>query len=190
MLAVTGLRSKIIAELQRLVPEETIVRIEGEPPQAERYVLAAGLLRPKRLHQQSLAEIGEGLDVNLVRPMEICDNVLARNENARICVIGSESGFAWSYDGVYAASKAALHRYVETKKLKPNQQLVCVAPSIIGDAGMTLARADTKNLEKRRNAHPKKRFLKSSEVAKFVHFLLYVDDGYLSGQVFRMNGGV
>jgi NAD(P)-dependent dehydrogenase (short-subunit alcohol dehydrogenase family) len=193
MLAVTGYRSKIISELHALLTDgEEVVRIPdaGPAPIAERYVLCAGLLRPKKLSEQSSDEIGESLHVNLIRPLEICEDVLARNERARIVVLGSESGCAWSFDGVYASAKAALHKYVETKKLSQNQQLVCVAPSIIEDCAMTLERSDLDNLARRRSEHPKGRFLSAAEVARLIHFCLYVDEGYLSGQVIRLNGGV
>lgn len=192
MLAVTGYRSKIVEELRKLLPpEEEVVRLDDlrSVTDCNQFVLCAGLLRPRQLFGQGDAEIAEGLEVNLIRPMLLCDQILSRNNQARIVVMGSESGFSWSYDGVYAASKAALHRYVETKKLKPDQQLVCVAPSIIADARMTLERKDVENLERRRDAHPKGRFLAAAEVARMIHFLLYVDEGYTTGTVIRMNGG-
>jgi NAD(P)-dependent dehydrogenase (short-subunit alcohol dehydrogenase family) len=191
MLAVTGYNSHIVQELRNLLPEgEQIVRIEGDAPFSDRYLLCAGVLRAKRLAEQSADEIAEAMHVNLIRPMKLCDAILADNDFARICIIGSESGYAWSYDGAYAAAKAALHRYVETKKLRPGQQLVAIAPSIIEDTLMTMVRADTENLERRKLEHPKRRFLKAIEVARVIHFLLYQDEGYLSGTVIRMNGGV
>ena len=193
MLAVTGYRSRIVEELRSLLPEgEEIVRTGrgNEFIYADRYLLCAGVLRPKRIAEQTQAEIDESLAVNLIEPIQLCERILGMNENARICVMGSESGFAWSFDGVYAAAKAALHKYVETKKLGPHQQLVCVAPSIVADTGMTERRQDVENLERRKEMHPKKRFLTAKEVARLIHFLLYVDEGYLSGQVIRINGGV
>jgi NAD(P)-dependent dehydrogenase (short-subunit alcohol dehydrogenase family) len=190
MLAVTGYRSQIVTELRKLLPaDEEVVKFPASY-HLDRYLLCAGLLRPKRLSEQNTAEISESIRINLLQPMQLCDALLDVNPNARICIVGSESGFTWSYDGVYAASKAALHKYVETKKLKPHQQLVCVAPSIIGDCKMTLDRKDVENLQRRQEAHPKRRFLTAKEVARLIHFLLYVDEGYLSGQVIRMNGGV
>lgn len=195
--AVTGYNSRIVQELKTLLPEgEEVVRLPSrglpsdEDLASERFLLCAGVIRPKRLAEQTINEINETMFVNCIRPMQICDHILASSDTARICVVGSESGYAWSYDGVYAASKAALHRYVETKKLKPGQQLVCVAPSIIEDTLMTMVREDTENLERRRAEHPKRRFLKAIEVARVIHFLLYQDERYLSGQVVRMNGGV
>ncbi|MFS2208487.1 hypothetical protein, partial [Variovorax sp. Varisp36] len=62
-----------------------------------------------------------------------------------------------------------------------------MAPGIIGDAGMTLRRADKHNLMARQMAHRKRRFIEAIEVARLIHFLLYVDQGYLSGIVIRMN---
>jgi NAD(P)-dependent dehydrogenase (short-subunit alcohol dehydrogenase family) len=191
MLAVTGYRSKIVDELRPLLPEgEEVVRMADYIPEdAERYLLCAGVIRPKTLREQTKAEIAETLDVNLITPIRLCDAILEHNPKARICVIGSESGYSWSYDGVYASAKAALHRYVETKKLEPHQQLVCVAPSIINDTGMTLARQDVENLKAREMAHPKGRLLSPLEVAKVIHFLLYQDLGYITGTVIRVNGG-
>lgn len=192
MLAVTGYRSTITQELLRLLPEdEAVVRIDnlGPPPTAQRYLLAGGYLAGKRMANQTASELNDTITANLTTPLLLCEHILADNPVARICLIGSESGFAWSHDDTYAAAKAAMHRYVETKKLQPDQQLICVAPSIISDTRMTKARTDLVNLERRRLEHPKKRFLKAVEVAKLIHFLLYVDEGYLSGQVIRMNGG-
>ena len=193
-LAVTGRDSTIVQELVRHLDndEDAVVEMHDADniPIVSRYLLCAGVIRPKQLKDQSRHEIAETLAVNLIRPMHLCDAILARNEHARICVIGSESGYTWSFDGAYAAAKSALHRYVETKKLLPTQQLICIAPSIIEDSGMTRARTDYENLERRRQSHPKKRFLTAAEVARLVHFVLYQDEGYLSGQVIRMNGGV
>ncbi len=193
MLAVTGRGSNIVTELLELLPEEEVVHRTtcGSPSRdAERHLLCAGVIRPKTLREQTAEEITETLNVNCIWPISMMDRILDANDGARICVIGSESGFTWSHDGAYAASKAALHRYVETKKLQPNQQLICIAPSIISDTGMTQARDDTENLERRKKGHPKGRFLKAVEVARLVKFLLYDDLGYITGQVIRMNGGV
>jgi NAD(P)-dependent dehydrogenase (short-subunit alcohol dehydrogenase family) len=192
MLAVTGYNSRIVQELLPLLPEgEEVIRIDEHVASetADRFVLCAGLLYPKTLEEQSNTEIHDILRVNLIDPMQICDLVLQANSKARICIVGSESGFTWSHNGAYAAAKAAIHRYVETKKLGSDQQLVCVAPSIIGDCSMTTSRADTENLERRRQEHPKQRFLRAAEVARLVHYCLYVDEGYLSGTVIRLNGG-
>lgn len=193
MLVVTGWGSSIIQELLRLVPADEEARRAvyfDVPTNGDRYVFSAGVLRAKRIADQDASQIAETFMVNCASVMQACDRIFEANDLARVCVVGSESGNSWSFDGAYAASKAALHRYVETKRLRTvDQQLVCVAPGIIGDAGMTLRRADQQALHQRELTHPKGRFLDASEVARVIKFLLYDELGYVSGCVVRMNGG-
>lgn len=187
MLAVTGHGTSIVRELAKLV-DEPFSRIGGSGhqwfdsdfhvPQAERFVLAAGVLYGKPVAEQSVYEIATGLAVNLISPMRLCEQILSANDHARICVIGSESGFNGSYDEVYATAKAGLHNYVQTRKVLPTQQLVCVAPPIISDAGMTIRRDDYPEILKKR------RTVTSQQVALIVKQLLY--GPIISNRVERM----
>ncbi len=190
---ITGWRSKIAEEFRALLPkgEEPIW---GKPckfdfPMADRYLFCHGLLRSKRMENQIVAERDEGWLVNYISTTTQCEWIIKANLSARICIIGSESGYCGSFDGIYAETKAALHLYVEGKKLRsPCQQLVAISPGIIEDCGMTTRRLDIKNLERRRNAHPMGRFLMAREVAEMAHHLLYYQP-YVSGTVIRMHGG-
>jgi NAD(P)-dependent dehydrogenase (short-subunit alcohol dehydrogenase family) len=190
VIAIRGPRSRIAQELIGLTRDHVVPVGRGEdmPLDCERYLFCAGLLLGKRKDQYTPAEITETMSANCWAVTDQIERIISANDLARICVIGSESGIAGSYDEIYAESKRRLHHYVETKKLRtPAQQLVCVAPAIIEDAGMTLRRTD--NLDARRAAHPKKRFLLAREVARLVYFLLYRDSGCLTGITIRMNGG-
>jgi NAD(P)-dependent dehydrogenase (short-subunit alcohol dehydrogenase family) len=194
MIAIRGAGSAIAQQLIAMLPEgelaEAIPRGGSMPVNIERYFFCVGLLRSKMMVDQTEDEIAESMMANYSQVVFECDKILSANACARICVMGSESGYSGSFDGAYALAKEKLHRYVETKRLQyPGQQLVCVAPSIINDAGMTLRRLDTESLERRRWAHPKKRYLQAMEVARMVHHLLYVDRGYTTGTVIRMHGG-
>jgi NAD(P)-dependent dehydrogenase (short-subunit alcohol dehydrogenase family) len=190
VIIVRGASSKIAQELNEIVPIRAVGRDEPIPLDGKRYLFCLGLLRAKSSSEQSVAEKAEGWQVNYSVPVRDCNLLIEKNDRARICVIGSESAWTGSYDGTYADSKRALHEYVMGKRLRTAaQQLVCIAPGVIGDAGMCVRRTDLERLEKRREAHPQKRFLWASEVSRFVHFVLCVDRGYLSGVVLRMNGG-
>lgn len=193
MIAIRGFNSSLAQAFLPLLPKgEQVVPVERGTVDTEalRHVFAQGIIRPKKVVEQSAKEIEQSLWVNAMMTIEQCEMIFAANAYARVLVIGSESGFAGSFDGTYAAAKAAVHRYVETKKLRsPGQQLICIAPSIMGDSGMTLARADKDSLVKRVANHPKARFLTLAEVASLMHHVLYIDTGYLSGVVIRMNGG-
>lgn len=203
MIAIRGIGSKIAQEFvdvcfgkgQLSLPKVAtgkfiIIERDSVPPyNADKYLICQGILHGKKRVDMTNDEVSETYKVNYVQVACMCDTILEHNSKARICVLGSESGFSGSYDECYADAKRLLHYYVETKLTKPSQQLVCVAPSIIEDAGMTLRRADVENLCRLRDKHPKSRFLMSREVARMIYFLLFDDLGYTTGTVIRMNGG-
>jgi NAD(P)-dependent dehydrogenase (short-subunit alcohol dehydrogenase family) len=194
MIAIRGFRSWIAQQLLTLLPaDESVLPIERDrdaPRMCDRYLFCAGVLHGKRRQELTTEELTTSLFVNWLQVVEDCDRIFAANDVARVCVIGSESGFAGSYDDTYAEAKKQMHAYIERKTLRTSQQqLVCIAPSIIADAGMTTRRKDIDHLALRREQHPKQRFLQSIEVARLVHHVLYVDRGYLSGVTIRVNGG-
>ena len=192
-LAIRGAGSAIASELMTMpqvamdcvaVPRDTLM------PDADRYLFCQGVQIGKPAEAQEDEERGLQWRVNFAWIRDECDRLIATNDRARIVVIGSDAGFTGCYDEIYAETKARLHQYVRSKRLRtPRQQLVCIAPSVIEDGGMTLRRPDQDRLPAKRAAHPKGRFLWAVEVAKLVHYCLYVDAGYLSGIVIRLNGG-
>lgn len=193
MIAIRGFSSPLAVAVAELLPEGEQITVVGRGEtvtRGERHLFCQGIMTPRQIAKQSKDEIARSFWVNAGEIIRQCDIIFDKNQLARICLIGSESGFEWSHDGAYAAAKAALHRYVETKRLlSAAQQLVCVAPSIISDGAMTLRRDDTENLAARMAAHRKQRFLTCADVARLIHHVLYVDEGYLSGVVIRLNGG-
>lgn len=149
MLCVTGWNSVIVRELVALHPEETFARAEPAPnggygmlPMAQRFVYAAGVLHGKSAREIERAEAIETLEVNLYSAIKFVEAALATNPAARVCVVGSMSGITGSYDDFYAASKAGLHLYVQTRAVRPPAQLFAVAPGIVSDSRMTRARKD------------------------------------------------
>lgn len=194
-IVITGWRSAIAEEFRRLLRSAEVI-VHGKPMEpnfpidAQRYLFCQGLLRPKKYDDQTDAEIKEGIEVNYGSIVRACDLIFASNEFARVCIIGSESGYRNSFDENYASSKALIHHYVETKKLRTEfQQLVAISPSIISDCRMTTSRTDVENLRRRREEHPMKRFLEAREVAQLARHVLYFQP-YLNRVVLRMHGGL
>lgn len=176
MLAVTGFRTTIVQELIKLVPEPVVSLYadlenfySGVPTfgQAKRFVLAAGVLHQKSLREQSLEEVTKSVMVNLVGTMKLCDVIISHVKGARVCIVGSESGFTGSFDGLYAACKAGIHTYVETKRVASDQQVFAVAPTIISDSGMTQRRKDYPGVLKHRQT------VTAARVAKGIYGQLY-----------------
>lgn len=187
MIAVTGKRSTIVQELERLHSAEEFVRmnldlqrmdvtLEAVPLDVERYVLAAGVIHQKTILEQTAAEIIESLAVNMINVIRLCEHILKFNPQARICIVGSESAHHGSFDQTYAATKAAIHAYVKARKTRICQQLVCVSPPIISDSGMTMRRQDYPGVLEVRET------VTAAEVARTIYRTLFVHSaGYLTG---------
>ena len=192
MIYVRGAGSAVAKALHDLHAVFPVSRDSNMPNDGERYLFCAGLIHQKRVGGQTDEEVARTFHVNTVSVIRECDRLLGVNPNARICVVGSESAFKGSFDAVYAAAKAGLHNYVETKRLPHSgQQLVCVAPTcIVGTAMNQQRNADgIAALSERQKRQPKLRWLEPMEVARMIHFLLCVDKGYTTGVIIRMNGG-
>jgi hypothetical protein len=140
----------------------------------------------KRHHQ----DIVDQFTINFLSVVKICEIALNNNKNVRIIILGSESGVKGSFDIIYGLMKSAIHKYVEERRIKfPKQQLVCVAPSTIIDANMTLNRKDKHNVKSSILKNPKKRGLKSSEIANLLYDIFYKHTDYISNTVIRVDGG-
>lgn len=187
MIGIRGSHTTIAQALRALITDPVLELGRGATTHlCDRYLFAAGLATTETRSNDPLSEVWWA---NAGEVIQACDAIFARNPIARVCVIGSEAAYSPSFDHAYAAAKAAVHRYVESKRLGPSQQLVAIAPALIADAGMTARRSDTEELERRRMAHPQQRWVTSAEVAQLVQYLLYVDRGYLTGTVIRLHGG-
>ncbi|PMG02418.1 hypothetical protein BCV00_17295 [Vibrio breoganii] len=157
---------------------------------ANYYVFANGVLFSKRIIDQTEEEITRSLNVNLISIIKISEYILEKNKQARIIIIGSESGKKGSFDTTYFIAKAALSAYVRERRISfPEQQILLVSPSVIEDAGMTTRRKDQDNVSKNRQLHPKKRLLRSEEFSKFVYELIVNEFDYITNTEIEVNGG-
>lgn len=193
MIGISGRRSTIVQALLPMLPaSEEVVYDSSElmPTACERYFLCAGVLHGKPIGDLTDDELEETWGVNFADVAEFLDCVIDRNPEARIVVMGSMSAEQGSYDMAYAGAKAALHLYVREKRLRyPAQQLVCIAPTIIEDSGMTQRRQDLDRTLERGRKRRRGQWIQSLEVARLVHFLLYQDTGAISNTVIPVTGG-
>jgi NAD(P)-dependent dehydrogenase (short-subunit alcohol dehydrogenase family) len=207
-IGVSGVRTTLVQELLALVQSERVVSFgrhdhddihidfAGEfdvtaiPIDLDRYLFAAGYLVPRPLAEQTFAETAASFAINLTSVVRMCDYVLANNPRARIAVVGSES-WRGSFDTSYFLAKVGINAYVEKKRLPhPQQQLVVVSPTIIIDSGMTERRDDIDTVMERARQSPRGDFLRAAEVARLIHYCLYVDTGNLTNTVISLNCGL
>ena len=191
---ITGIKSTIATNFISMLSDETVhgIRVENMHNylQADKYLFCQGYLVPKTSKEQSPEESEKSYYVNYKSIVNSIESIIDKNPKARICVIGSESGYRGSYDDNYAKYKKKIQSFIEDKKLlTPYQQLVGIAPTIIEDSKMTRDRTDIDNLNKRRSEHPMRRFLKAEEVAHMAYVLLY-EQPYVNRTIVRMHGGM
>lgn len=189
-IGIYNLRSSIAQALLPLLPDGEEVIADPVDPFHNRFLFCSGFLHGRRILETSTADVERAYRENFSNIAAACDLIFEHNSTARVCIIGSESGIKGSFDMAYAGAKAALHLYIETKRLTcPDQQLVGIAPTVIWDSGMTQRRPDLDELDARGAARRAGRWLTAIEVARAAHFLLYVDAGYTTNTILRMNGG-
>lgn len=193
VIGIAGASSSIATEFCKLLPpgvtplRESLCEMESG---LDRYLICTGFLAGKRLTEIETADAWLEWRKNFFEVARFCDLAFVANPKTRICVIGSESGFAGSYDMTYAGAKAALHLYVETKQLeRPEQQLVAIAPTVILDSGMTQRRKDLDAVERRFRATRHGRPLWAAEVAAQAYQALFIASPFLSNTVIRMGAG-
>ena len=193
-LAISGHNSRIAQAFKRLVWPAEYSIAQGYrtaslmPRDWDGYLLCHGVLYGKALQEMALDDWVDTLNANFISTARFCDEVFEKNDRARVCIIGSEAGFSGSYDMIYAASKAAVHLYVTTKRLRTDrQQLVAVAPWIIQDAGMTVRRTDFGTTMARGAERRLKRWLYADEIARIAQMAIREDA--LCNTVIRATGG-
>lgn len=176
MILCTGISTTIVQAVKDLKGDEQILRIRKRsdevydfrhcPPDV-RIILAGGYLAGKSDAEHTAESIAMTIEANYIEPMQIIDQALAELPAVRICAIGSQSAAAGSYDTQYAFAKARLHRFVTRRPGVYPQQVVCVAPPIIADSGMTRRRHDYPRVLNER-AH-----CTAADVAKMIVNLLW-----------------
>lgn len=162
--------------------------VSDMPLDFDRYLLCAGVLYGQKVTEMETMSVVNTLAVNYIDVVVFLERLFDSNSRARVCVIGSMSGINGSYDTMYAGAKAALHLYVQTKKLQKEQHLVCVAPTIVANAGMTTRRSDYDHVIKRGKERKLGRWLTTDEVARTAMFAL--ENDALCNGVIELTGGI
>ena len=204
---IIGKNSKISKELLKKIPKnKTVIQPSkyvwnmedinfdkikiASIKKANKILLLQSFISSTPFLKRNSIDIQNQVSVNLLSVVKICEIALQNNKNVKIIILGSESGVKGSFDIVYALTKSAIHKYVEERQIKyPKQQLICIAPSTIIDANMTLKRKDKKNIKKSIRANPKKRGILSKEISNLIYSIFYEQTDYLTNTVIRIDGG-
>ncbi len=204
---ITGGSCKISQELIKKIPKnykiispkrldlnysklENIQKFKKDIIKSDKIVILHSQISDQDFLNRSQIDIEKQIITNLVSVIKICEIALRGNPRSRIIIMSSESANKGSYDIIYALTKASINKYVKERKiLKKNQQLICFCPSTIIDGGITKKRKDKKNVKKSITINPKKRGLKSKEIANLIYSFLFKVTDYVSNEVINIDGG-
>ena len=155
---------------------------------SNKFIISSGFLQSKNINEQEYSERINSFLINSIGPVLVTELILNQINNAKVFIMGSESGYKGSFDLTYALAKSSLRMFVKQRAVQENQQLLLISPSTISDWGMTKRRNDLKNLQEIKNDHPKKRFLNSLEIFDILNYLLS-SPNYLTNTEIEINGG-
>jgi hypothetical protein len=176
-------------EIEKIAREDDWEALQFDTKSFNVVLYSWGLLFPNRIVDQKFEEKIAGYIYNFLIPVTLIEKLNKFESGFNFIYISSESAKKGSFDGNYACQKAATETFIrECQLLNRESIVVAVAPSMMSDAGMTLRRSDTKNVENAKNNHPKGNLLRTAELVKLIEFLVFKNT-YISNTTIEINGG-
>ena len=159
-------------------------------------VYCPGTINLKPLKSLKIEDFQNDFEVNVLGAVKTINkyfNNLKSAENASIVLFSTvavQTGM--QYHASIASAKGAVEGLTRSlaAEFAPNIRVNCIAPSVTNTPLAEKLLNNDAKLKASEDRHPLKRVGNSKEMAELVSFLLSENSGFITGQIFKADGGI
>ncbi len=180
----------------QLDPNKNLDVLDDLPENIDGLVYCPGTINLRSLQRLTLEDIKNEMEVNFYGAFNIIKKVLPnlkKNDGASVVLFSTVAvKTGMPMHSSIAAAKGALEGLAKSlaAELAPRVAINCVAPSIVD----TKLAANILSTDERKQAsadrHPLKTIGSINSIANSAYFLLQAKENWISGQIFRPDGGL
>ena len=180
----------------QLDPNKSLDELDDLPEDIDGLVYCPGTINLRSLQRLTLEDIKNEMEVNFYGAFNIIKKVLPnlkKNDGASVVLFSTVAvKTGMPMHSSIAAAKGALEGLAKSlaAEVAPRVAINCVAPSIVD----TKLAANILSTDERKQAsadrHPLKTIGSINSIANSAYFLLQAKENWISGQIFRPDGGL
>ena len=180
----------------QLDPNKSLDELDDLPEDIDGLVYCPGTINLRSLQRLTLDDIKNEMEVNFYGAFNIIKKVLPnlkKNDGASVVLFSTVAvKTGMPMHSSIAAAKGALEGLAKSlaAELAPRVAINCIAPSIVD----TKLAANILSTDERKQAsadrHPLKTIGSINSIANSAYFLLQAKENWISGQIFRPDGGL
>ena len=180
----------------QLDPNKSLDELDDLPEDIDGLVYCPGTINLRSLQRLTLDDIKNEMEVNFYGAFNIIKKVLPnlkKNDGASVVLFSTVAvKTGMPMHSSIAAAKGAVEGLAKSlaAELAPRVAINCVAPSIVD----TKLAANILSTDERKQAsadrHPLKTIGSINSIANSAYFLLQAKENWISGQIFRPDGGL
>lgn len=180
----------------QLDPNKSLDELDDLPEDIDGLVYCPGTINLRSLQRLTLEDIKNEMEVNFYGAFNIIKKVLPnlkKNDGASVVLFSSVAvKTGMPMHSSIAAAKGAVEGLAKSlaAELAPRVAINCIAPSIVD----TKLAANILSTDERKQAsadrHPLKTIGSINSIANSAYFLLQAKENWISGQIFRPDGGL